>query len=469
MMVLLEKTWLLLLCVFLYFGIGYYNNNFYRTLIHNRANAARKDPNHLHVAVVHGSSIPTGFLTGAEMAVEDINQNNPGRITLHELDSSRESDSVAALDSLLSRDMNISMVVAEAPDKPNKIAVICESYGAGLLLVNPDPTFLPSPGFHYVVKVGPRYSSICQSVLDNLSRVTNKPEHKQIRVGLFFDQSAVGGEDLVNIFLGVNRSHNELYRSAVAIQKAVDEGLLKGDQPLDSLDDTLYIQSGVTVAGSILRDFLVHESTTANLTTQQALDRTPVLKNPIQLSFVRGFETAPFNPDRLEAVTKSDPLDCIVLIANLPKTTELIRRIRALKVSIPVICLDWKPAPWVTTNLGPMAQGLYLVSSLDPSLTTEGLDQFRQRFRERAARLDRPVKDSDLAGVLAYDSLTTLARITLEQGTTVPRDLMSLLQLNAAKWRGLATDRIHYDSGGVSADRKPVLVTLKDGAYVTLK
>ena len=90
MMVLLEKTWLLLLCVFLYFGIGYYNNNFYRTLIHNRANAARKDPNHLHVAVVHGSSIPTGFLTGAEMAVEDINQNNPGRITLHELDSSRE-------------------------------------------------------------------------------------------------------------------------------------------------------------------------------------------------------------------------------------------------------------------------------------------------------------------------------------------------------------------------------------------
>ena len=156
MMYLLEKTWLLILCVVLYFGFGYYNNNFYRALIQKSASIARKDPSHLHVAVVHGDSIPTGFLTGAEIAVEDSNQKTPGRILLKEVSSKLEVDTAAALDSLLSRDMRISAVVAEAPSNPNKIAVIFESYGVGLLLVNPDPTFMPSPGLRYSVKVGPR-------------------------------------------------------------------------------------------------------------------------------------------------------------------------------------------------------------------------------------------------------------------------------------------------------------------------
>jgi len=466
---LLQKTWLLLLCVALYFGIGFYNNNFYRTLVRNRANLARKDPSHLHVAVVHGDSISTGFLTGAEIATEEVNQKSPGRIVLQEIDATTERDVGAALESLLARNMSISVVVAEAPGTPNQIAVICESYGVALLLVNPDPTFLPSPGFRYVLKVGPHYDSTCQAVIDSLSLVTGKPKHAEIRVGLFFDQSTVGGEDLVNTFLGVNRSHNELYRSAVAIEKAVEEGLLKGDQPLDSLDDTLYIQSGVTVAGSILRDFLVHETATADLTTQQALDRTPALKNSVKLSFVQGYETEPFNPGHLAAVTKSEPLDCIVLVANLPKAIELIGRIRALKVTTPIICLDFKPAPWAITNLGSLTENLYMVSAIDPTLTTAGLGEFRQRFRERAARLDRPVKESDLTGVLAYDSLTTLANVATEQGTTVPLELMTLIQFQTTKWKGLSTDKIRFESGSVTADQKPVLVTLKDGAYVTLK
>ena len=469
---ILKKCWVLLIAIAIYIAYGYYNNNFYLELISSRVDVARQNSNELHVAAFHGSQIPTGFMTGAEIALEEVNRAEGMSLVLHQVAAVSDSNGMSRLNRLLRRNLRITHVVAEAPPHmANQIAVLCESYGVGLFLLKLDPPFLTSEGFEYVVKLEPNFSAYCQAVIDGLGVVSGVPENQEISVGLFFDRHEPGDETLVNAFIGAIGSHNELYSGASAIQTAVRDGLLDKDQPLHSLDDTFYLQSGLSVAGTNLATYLNHKNHNKlkDITIEEALERTPALMNRVKYGFVHGFEPGKFSASRVGAATKSSELDAVIVLASVSESIGLIDELRDLSVKGPIICVDYQPSGWVESNLGDLAENVYFVSVLDPSRESPTLDDFEDKFRRRAQQSERVVREADQASVLAYEAVTILAALAREQDTKIPLETMTILQMVGAKWAGLSADKIGFNSVGDGIGRTPILITLIDGKYVSAK
>ena len=471
MIELISKGRYVILLVLVYFAQGFYFNNFYRKLTAERETLTRVQDQDLHVAALYAGEISTGFLTGVELAVEDVNKQSP-RVVMTEiaLRAFDEDIAVKELNAALRRNLNISAVLADVPPGlAERVAVVCESYGVALVLVNSDPPFLLSRGLKYVVQCEPSYETYCEAVRNNLSALCLKPPGQTLRIGVFFDQSGQGEDTMINNFLGMVRDHNEVYASAQAIREAVEEEVLTGDQTLESLRDNFYLQSGLQVRGPTLTAYL-REATLAarqEMRLAQALEEVPQLKHPLRMNFVQGFDAHRLDPARLVQDTKSAPLDCIVVVANLPNSTSLLSHLRSLKVDVPIVVMDYQPEEWVAANLGPLAENLWLLSVYDPDRQTPELDSFRARFRTQAG--NRTIKEVDQSAVMAYESLTMLARLVREQGSMAPIDLMTVLGFEGVRWPGLSSDEVGFDSAGQGTGRPMVLLTLQNDRFVSLQ
>jgi hypothetical protein len=468
----LKKTWLLWLLTALYIGNGFYYNNFYVDLIQKRQAKAKQNGKMLQVALVQSGTVPNGFETGVELAQQDLEQNSSVELRVRNLKPGQVS-------SVLNRDFDISAIVSDAPGKmASQLAVECESYGVGLLLINVEAPFVTSEGFRYVNKVEPGYTDYCSAVIDNLGAVCQKPEGEPIEIGLFFDRSGAGGDALVNTFLETTRAHDGNFLIFQQLSQAVQANLLKETDPISNIDSTIFLQTGIAKDGPGLSNYLEHfgsiEDESTPTTVGDALTGHPALKNPVSTIFTQAFDPSRINPNHLSVIAEGNRVegtkaDCVVLIAELSRAKPLIESLRTLGVEVPIICIDYEPAGWLESEFGDRTKGLYLVTSVPPDIETPRMLAFKERFRQQAQSAGRPVTEADEAAILAYESITMLAAVAEKQGSSLPIGLMTLLQIGGRSWPGLSAETIGFDSSGDGIGREITVIELRDGQYVSVK
>ena len=458
-----------------YFAYGYlYDSNNYLRLIRKREAVTKASPQVLSLALAHEGQNRSGFLTGAELAKEDIENRSSLRVSLEDLELSPDAHRVRSTLPVFRSNFDISAIISDLqPDLASQFAVLCESYGVGLLQLNVESSFTSAEGFRYVNRVEPSFFSYCEAVIDTLGVITAQAENEPVRLGLLFDREALGGDARVNAVMEAARAHQITYRTSLNLQSAIKSGVVKGSDRLAALDSSLALQSGVPSDTAGLNSYLNRFQQTGegglDISIAEALERMPALKNPLELAYTQAFDSSGVDPSYVAATIKKGKADCVIVVGSLRRIKPILNTVNTLEVETPIIVLDYEPASWVESELGNLSGNLYLVSSVDTNSDSPAMQDFRERFRQVAVAKGRAVTEADEASILAYESVSMIGSVVEDHGTTVPIELMALLQMDGRVWTGLEGRQIGFNANGDGIGRSISVVRLRDGDFVSVK
>lgn len=457
----------LLLPLALYFAYGTYTSNFYQEMVRARQQVTAQNNSELDLALVYSDTTSDGFLTGAEIALEETTANDK-KINLQTMVVSDDSSTLASLSAKLRRNLNLSVLVCDVPTRQeSSLAVLSETYGVGALLVNARSPFVSSKGFRYVNLVEPGFRTFCDGVLAQLPIVCEKEPGERVQFGVFFDRNEVDSDALVNTLVESTARFNENYTVVERLRKAVKSGLLKEQDSLSVVSEMFFLSSHIAddrpALNGLLRDFMIKRPES---TVQDALEAANRMTNPLHSQFTQSILSGDVDPAVLTRVVKKGPeLDCVILVGEVRRLKPVIRVLRSLIQDKPIIVMDYQPAGWIEANYGTLATNMYLVTSVDAGADTPRMEAFRSKFEQLARSRGREVTQVDEAAVLAYESVTMLREVTAAHDTTIPIEIMTLLQQYGANWPGLTTDKVGFDSSGDGVGREVFLITLDNGQY----
>jgi branched-chain amino acid transport system substrate-binding protein len=158
---------------------------------------------------------------------------------------------------------------------------------------------------------------------------------------------------------------------------------------------------------------------------------------------------------QMSRLKESNP-DGIILWADPVPAGILVKKIREIGITIPVVACERILNPAFIREAGSAAEGVVATSPFNPESESPKFVEFKKKYKERFAA------DPDMYAAYSYDGANMVIAAIHQAGLNRYRirDAMALQQ----DWEGV-TGICHYDD--VFTNRSPVTVaTVKDGKWV---
>ena len=151
-----------------------------------------------------------------------------------------------------------------------------------------------------------------------------------------------------------------------------------------------------------------------------------------------------------------DPYDAVVIADRLPRAGWLLRDLRSMGVTAPILGGDKLDSPLLWRTAGQAANGVYVASAVDPESEVPEAVRFRREFERRFGR--RP----DYEATQGYEAYRLLAGAWEASHSGAP--LVVATTLRTRPWKGLF-GQYSFTADGDIGGRAISIKRMKNGAF----
>ncbi|MGC1872661.1 MAG: ABC transporter substrate-binding protein [Acidobacteriaceae bacterium] len=129
---------------------------------------------------------------------------------------------------------------------------------------------------------------------------------------------------------------------------------------------------------------------------------------------------------------KASGIDGLVIWGNASQAGQILKQMRAMGMQQPVFASSRECYPQVIKIAGPAAEGLVMISAIDPNRSDPAWQQFQQRFRERFHT------EPDAYAAYAYDGMNMLIAAIQAAGPNRGKIMDALRQYEMKSYTGVS-------------------------------